>query len=169
MMRVVLTHVTTSPCNYISGLQLLSQLLPLPLPLPSPRPLRPDEETEILKARTLWSAHLLPLEPEISRLVSHLSGFVYPPLASLFKHVVAQLTCLAPPTATAVLLAVMRSAYSALNTKNLVVSGRLMGLLAWLTGMRHLKAVMAASIAEETVRTEFSRTLEVCFTQARFQ
>jgi hypothetical protein len=39
MMREVLVHVNSSPCTYLSGLQLLSELLPLPLPLPASRSL----------------------------------------------------------------------------------------------------------------------------------
>ena len=37
MVREVVVHVSRSPCTYLSGLQLLSELLPLPLPIPSPR------------------------------------------------------------------------------------------------------------------------------------
>ena len=165
MMRAVLEHATSCPANYLSGLQLLSALLPLALPLPAPRPLLPDEEAEVLKARNLWSAHLLPCEAELARAVGLLAGHVYPPLVGALRRVVGQLTGLAPPTATTVLLAVMRAASVALNGKHLAVAARLMAELVWLTSQPHLKVVMVHSVAEEAVRTELSRTIEVCFTQ----
>ena len=46
---------------------------------------------------------------------SELSGFVCPSLLALFRRVVDQLTGLGPPTASAVLLAVMRSCLAALQ------------------------------------------------------
>ena len=165
MMKEVLINVTKSPCNYISGLQLVSNLLPLPLPLPAPNTLSEVEKSEIVNARKLWSAHLHPLQEEVGVLVGELAGFVYPPLLTLFQRVCEQLSVLAPPTASSVLRAIIQSTHSALVNKNNVVSARLMSLLSWLTSRPHLKAVLLGAMTEETSRMEFCRTLEVCFTQ----
>ena len=58
--------------------------------------------------------------------------------------------------------------YILLQTKNsssLVVSARMMGFLAWLSARPHLKAAMNSLLTEDSVRTEFCRTLELSITQ----
>ena len=154
MMKEVLDHVTRSPCNYMSGLDLLSRLLPLP---------RLDNSHR--NARKLWSAHLHSLAPELGRLVREVAGFIDPALVARFRRVTAQLTGLAPPTASCILLAVMRACLAALQSKNSTVSARIMGCLSWLCGRAHLKAVMNTLLLEEGVRTDFCRTLELSITQ----
>ena len=45
--------MSRSPCNYMSGLSLVSRLLPLPLPLPVPTPLNQADRDTLLNARNV--------------------------------------------------------------------------------------------------------------------
>ena len=97
MMQEVITYVTSSPCAYMPGLSLFSELLPLPLPLPSPRQLAQPEELSLSTCRTLWSAHLHPLSSPLANMVGVLACHSYPALQALLQKVVEQLSNLAPP------------------------------------------------------------------------
>ena len=133
--------------------------------MPSPRSLTAEEEDVVLNSRKLWSAHLYSLQEELGRLIGIVVGFVYPPLLRLVKQVCEQLVGLAPPVASCVLLAVVKSCNSALLSKDHIVSGRNLSFLSWICTLPHVLCVIYSQLQEEKVRTEFSRTLELCFTQ----
>ncbi len=48
----------TTPSNFLPGLSILSELLPLPLPLYCSQPLAEEEELKLISLRRLWSAFL---------------------------------------------------------------------------------------------------------------
>ena len=96
-------QVLSAPGNYISGLHLMSQLLPLPLPLPAPCQLTADQRTAVLNIRSLWSAHMHPLADLLQEFVCTLGGVASGLLRCLLQKVCEQLAGLAPPTSTAIL------------------------------------------------------------------
>ena len=85
MVAEVLNYIVSSPAVLKSGLELLSQLLPLPLPIPSNRELTEEEVTNVSTSRKLWSAHLHPLSSQISKLLGVASSYSHPPLVSLLQ------------------------------------------------------------------------------------
>ena len=46
------------PCNFTSGLSVLSELLPLPLPMFCNQAVKEDDQLKLISLRRLWSAFL---------------------------------------------------------------------------------------------------------------
>lgn len=58
MIGEVLKYMMTAPYTFVSGLLILSELLPLPLPVQSKEELSKQECSWLINLRKLWSAHL---------------------------------------------------------------------------------------------------------------
>jgi len=74
MIRSLLEFTISLPCNYLGGILLLSELLPLPLPVQCREELAEFEVRMMVNARTLWSAHLLPVSDMLEKVISTLAG-----------------------------------------------------------------------------------------------
>lgn len=104
MMSEVLKYVITSPHTFMSGLSIISELLPLPLQVQTRTPLPEEEIMKVVNSRKLWSAHLHSQSSLIQDFIITLSGSSYQPLLQLLRSVCIQLADLAAPTALTVSL-----------------------------------------------------------------
>ncbi|EDW85854.1 uncharacterized protein Dwil_GK23286 [Drosophila willistoni] len=97
MIREVLKNID-GPANFIPGLKLLAELLPLPLPMPQPLcdQLQQQHKQRLITERKLWSAHLHPQSGQIAKLVEALAPSSFPQLSELLQRVCMQLSDLAP-------------------------------------------------------------------------
>ncbi|KAL7737044.1 hypothetical protein ACLKA6_005265 [Drosophila palustris] len=97
MIREVLKNID-GPANFIPGLKLLAELLPLPLPMPQPLcdQLKQQHKQRLITERKLWSAHLHPQSGQIAKLVEALAPSSFPQLSELLQRVCMQLSDLAP-------------------------------------------------------------------------
>ncbi len=77
MVKKVLAYTLSAPYRFLSGLVLISELLPLPLPIQSKESLSPEEVKAAVNSRMMWSAHLLPLASEIQQIISTLAGLCW--------------------------------------------------------------------------------------------
>lgn len=107
MMSEVLKYITTNAHTFMSGLRMLSELLPLPLPVQTRTPLPAVEIASAMNSRKLWCAHLHSLSSTISDLISTLCGSACPALLQLLRRVCVQLADLAAPTALVVARSVL--------------------------------------------------------------
>jgi len=161
MMLEVINYVVSSPCAYMPGLSLLSELLPLPLPLPSPRQLRPPEELSLSTCRKLWSAHLHPLSASLSKMVGVLACYSYPALLFTLQKVVEQLASLAPPTALVVVTAVLDTIHQLqADIAHSSVISRLAMFLSWCLAQPSMKTVLCDKLTDINYRTMVLSTLE---------
>lgn len=97
MIREVLKNID-GPANFIPGLKLLAELLPLPLPMPQPfcDQLKQQHKQRLIRERRLWSAHLHPQSKQIANLIEALAPSSFPQLVELLQRVCMQLSDLAP-------------------------------------------------------------------------
>lgn len=126
MVHEILKYILfcSGPAAFITGLQVLSEILPLPLPLNcrvvgagvmTTSQLSEEDTQEILNARKLWSVHLHTLGPQIQQVVRLLccSG---PQLLQLLRKVCVQIADLSATTA----LMIARAALDAVLASCLV-------------------------------------------------
>lgn len=112
-------HSCSGPAAFITGLQVLNEILPLPLPLfrgvTGETQLSDEQVEEILNARKLWSVHLHTLGPQIQQVVRLLccSG---PQLLQLLRKVCVQIADLSASTA----LVIARAALDAVLSSCLI-------------------------------------------------
>ncbi|CAI9735216.1 Hypothetical predicted protein [Octopus vulgaris] len=99
MIKELLKHSMTSPYRYLSGLLLLSELLPLPLPIQTKETLSDEELSLVVNNRKLWSAHLHPVTPHIHEVIQSLSVSSCIPLQQALRRVCWQIADLAAPSA----------------------------------------------------------------------
>ena len=152
MVGEVVRNVTSSPQTYLSGLTLLSSLLPLPVA-------NSPETQAVSTGRKLWSAHLHPLSDSLTSMVGTLAGLSPPPVISALEHVCQQLASLAPPTARLVVSGVVK-ALGELSEGDQLVEVGLKRFLAWCLVQPALKAVFCDLMLEE--RTSVVSCLQRC-------
>ncbi|KAK2723278.1 protein virilizer homolog [Artemia franciscana] len=111
MIREIFKFVQNGmPSNCITGLQVLSELLPLPLPITaSPEEITEEFNIEQVNARKLWAAHLHSLVPQFTDILETLTCTVYNPLQYLLRRTAVQFADLTPSTALAVLKTLLDS------------------------------------------------------------
>ncbi|GFQ90344.1 protein virilizer homolog [Trichonephila clavata] len=107
MVHEILKFIRLSPSNFVTGLTVLSELLPLPLPLQTREPLSEDEILKMVNYRKLWSAHLHSLSSIIQEVIVSLAATSCHPLQQLLRRVCVQLADLAAPTALFIVRAVL--------------------------------------------------------------
>lgn len=107
MMAEVLKYILTNAHTFMSGLHMLSEVLPLPLPVQTRMPLHADEVGQTISSRKLWCAHLHSLSSIIGDLIATLCGSSCPSLLQLLRRVCMQLSDLAAPTALVVARSVL--------------------------------------------------------------
>ena len=153
MVGEVVTHTTSSPQTYLSGLTLFSSLLPLPT-ASSP------EVQAVSTGRKLWSAHLHPLNDKLISMIGTLAGLSHPPVISALEQLCRQLASLAPPTARLVVSGVVKALGDLGEDDHQQVEVGLMRFLAWCLKQPALKAVFCDLIKEE--RTKVINCLQRC-------
>lgn len=89
-------YTMNGPYTIMSGLSILSHLLPAPLPVPTKQVLTSNEQNRLVTERQLWSAHLHPKSIEISEMIQSLCISSYSPLLDMLSRVMFQLSDLAP-------------------------------------------------------------------------
>ncbi|XP_063240539.1 protein virilizer isoform X2 [Bacillus rossius redtenbacheri] len=112
----VIKYVTTAPYTFISGLLIVSEMLPLPLPVQTRLPLPEEEIVRTVNARKLWSAHLHSLGSSLQELIATMSSSSFQPLLQLLRRVCVQLADLAAPTALVVSRGVLDTVLSSLHS-----------------------------------------------------
>ena len=100
MIGEVLKMISSSPCNFVPGLKLLSRLLPPILRLDESKPA--EEMTRALGLRKLWSAHLQAQAINLTDTLRLLCASWNETLLALLSTVCKQLSDLAAPTALVV-------------------------------------------------------------------
>ncbi|KAK6982141.1 protein virilizer [Biomphalaria glabrata] len=98
MLKELLKYTIKSPYTYMSGLLILSELLPLPFPLHTKDPLTDGEMDAAVMSRKLWSVHLQSATPELFAVLDTLSGTGCQPLQHLMRRVCWQIADLAAPS-----------------------------------------------------------------------
>ena len=142
MVGEVVRNVTSSPQTYLSGLTLLSSLLPLPISSST-------EAQAVSIGRKLWSAHLHPLSENLTSMIGTLAGLSHPPVISVLEHVCQQLASLSPPTAKLVVSGVVKALGDLGEVDHQHVEIGLMRFLAWCLNKPALKAVFCDLMLEE--------------------
>ncbi|CAH1398905.1 unnamed protein product [Nezara viridula] len=133
MITEVIKFCSNTPYNFISGLMVFSELLPLPLPLQTRKPLSDEEASRFVSARKMWSAHLHSLNPAIESMIATIGVSNYQPLLQLLRRVCVQLADLAAPSSLMVVRTLLDSIYSQMQNDNKTSQlARLLNFLACL-------------------------------------
>ena len=90
MLKEVLSHIMKLPNCALSGLCLLSELLPLPLPMMSPAALEENELTRIRENRSDWADHLLLHKNLIQEMFSQFTNSASSSLGNMLRRVAWQ-------------------------------------------------------------------------------
>ncbi|XP_056008740.1 protein virilizer homolog isoform X5 [Ostrea edulis] len=98
-LKELLKYTTKAPYTYLSGLLILSEMLPLPLPLQTKEPLSEAEVTVTVTNRKLWSIHLHCLSQQIQEMIQVLATSTCQPLQLVLRRVCWQLSDLSAPSA----------------------------------------------------------------------
>ncbi|CAD5117787.1 DgyrCDS6539 [Dimorphilus gyrociliatus] len=152
-LKNLLKWMLTAPYTILSGLVLLSELLPLPLPIQTKKNLEKDDQYLIIQPRKLCSAHLLPLDEQLRDVVNTLAVSSCSPLQHILKRVCWQLSDLTAPSASVMativldLVAKTIDDSGGLSNSNLV---RVLDLLVFLADKPSFKAAAIALLNEET-------------------
>lgn len=141
MIAEVITFCSNTPYNFISGLMVFSELLPLPLPLQTRQVLSSEEASRFVSARKMWSAHLHSLNPAIESMIATLGVSSFQPLLQLLRRVCVQLADLAAPSALMIVRTFLDCIYNQIQSdiKNLQLA-RLLNILACLMTHGPVKA-----------------------------
>lgn len=141
MMSEVLKFTSEVPLNFVTGLMVLSELLPLPLPLQCRTPLSDSESAQLTNSRRLWSAHLLSLNPLLEAMIALMSTSSCHPLLQILRRVCVQLADLAAPSALLVVRTLTDSVLPLLDASHVDSTlSRLLNFLARLMTHGSVKA-----------------------------
>lgn len=99
MIHEVLKYTLRAPYTFVTGLRVLSELLPLPLPMQIREPLSKEDLEKVVNSRKLWSAHLHSLSADFQEIVGTLSYSTCPVVQQLFRRICIQLSDMASPSA----------------------------------------------------------------------
>ncbi|OWF41313.1 Protein virilizer-like [Mizuhopecten yessoensis] len=92
VIKELLKYIVKAPYTYLSGLLILSELLPLPLPLQTKEPLSVEESSRAINMRKLWSMHLYAATPQLQEVIQLLSTSTCQPLQHILRRVCWQLS-----------------------------------------------------------------------------
>ncbi|CAC5369116.1 VIRMA [Mytilus coruscus] len=115
-MKELIKYTTKAPYTYLSGLLMISELLPLPLPLQTEEKLTEEEISLAVNSRKLWSAHLHSLSPQIQEMIRILATSTCQPLQQVLRRVCWQLSDLSASAATMVTKCVLDMVVTSFDT-----------------------------------------------------
>uniref|UniRef100_A0A6A7FSB1 Protein virilizer-like n=2 Tax=Hirondellea gigas TaxID=1518452 RepID=A0A6A7FSB1_9CRUS len=95
MIAQILKFCENSPHTMVTGLCLLTELLPLPLPIVG-RQLKAEEQERCIMVRKLWAANLAPLAENLYKLLHHLAPASQPSLTHTLRRLCVAMADLAP-------------------------------------------------------------------------
>ncbi|KAE8599252.1 hypothetical protein XENTR_v10017120 [Xenopus tropicalis] len=107
MLKEVLSSILKVTEGFVSGLIILSELLPLPLPMQTTQAIDPQDIAVALNTRKLWSMHLHVHSKLLQDIVRSISGTSCQPLQHMIRRVCVQLCDLASPTALLIMRTVL--------------------------------------------------------------
>lgn len=111
----VIKYATIAPYTFISGLSILSELLPLPLPIQTSEELTNEEMSRATNLRKLWSAHLHSHSNSIQELINRMCTTTHQPLLNLLRRVCVQLADLAANSAIMIARGILDSVHNCLS------------------------------------------------------
>lgn len=145
----LIKYTTSLPYNFISGLLIFSELLPLLLPVQTRDDLSKEEISWIINLRKLWSAHLHPHSTIIQEMVNRLCISTQPQLLNLLRRICVQISDLAANSATMIARGILDNVYDALIPKEDMKMGpcnshiaRLLNFLACLVTHNTIKCAI---------------------------
>lgn len=146
MLGEVIRFITTAPYTFVSGLLVLSELLPLPLPVHTRDDLTKEEISWTINLRKLWSAHLHPHSGIIQDTVNKICISTQPQLLNLLRRICVQISDLAANSALMIARGFLDTVYTALmaNDQSPCSShvGRLLNFLACLVTHSTIKCAV---------------------------
>ncbi|XP_050313210.1 protein virilizer isoform X2 [Anthonomus grandis grandis] len=146
MLGEVIKFITTAPYTFVSGLLVLSELLPLPLPIQTRDDLTKQEISWIINLRKLWSAHLHPHSALLQDTINKICISSQPQLLNLLRRICIQISDLAANSALMIAKGFLDTIYNALlsNEKNVCSShvARLLNFLACLVTHSPIKCAV---------------------------
>ncbi|CAG9763201.1 unnamed protein product [Ceutorhynchus assimilis] len=144
MLGEVIKFVTTAPYTFVSGLLVLSELLPLPLPIHTGDDLSKDEISWTINLRKLWSAHLHPHSAILQDTVHKICISTQPQLLNLLRRICVQISDLAANSALMIARGFLDLAFKALTTNLPCTShvARLLNFLACLVTHNTIKCAV---------------------------
>ncbi|XP_019867996.2 protein virilizer isoform X2 [Aethina tumida] len=113
----IIKFITSAPYNFVSGLLVFSEMLPLPLPIQTGDDLTTDEISWSINLRKLWSAHLHLHSNSIQEMIQRLCISTQPQLLNLLRRICAQIADLAANSATMIARGILDIVYEALIPK----------------------------------------------------
>ena len=91
MVKTLLEHMTALPNSVLSGLALLSELIPLPLPIMCPSlPVKDGELRFIRENRARWGVSVMPHCKMLSQMLSVLMNSASSQLSTVVKRIACQ-------------------------------------------------------------------------------
>ncbi|XP_075245575.1 protein virilizer homolog isoform X3 [Convolutriloba macropyga] len=97
MVKTLLEHMTALPNSVLSGLALLSELIPLPLPIMCPSlPVKDGELRFIRENRARWGVSVMPHCKMLSQMLSVLMNSASSQLSTVVKRIACQIADLSP-------------------------------------------------------------------------
>lgn len=115
MVGEVIRFVTLAPYTFVSGLLILSELLPLPLPVHTRDDLTKDEVAWTINLRKLWSAHLHPHSAILQETINKLCISTQPQLLNLLRRICIQISDLAANSALMIARGFLDTVFQALS------------------------------------------------------
>ncbi|KAJ8303301.1 hypothetical protein KUTeg_019697 [Tegillarca granosa] len=101
-LKELFKYTLKAPYTYLSGLLILSELLPLPLPLQAQEALSEEEVNLSVTTRKLWSAHLHSLTQQIQEVIQKLGISTCQPVQQVLRRICWQLSDLSSLSAVMV-------------------------------------------------------------------
>ncbi|XP_078337705.1 protein virilizer homolog isoform X3 [Crassostrea virginica] len=98
-LKELLKYTIKAPYTYLSGLLILSEMLPLPLPIQTREPLTEEEVSVTVNNRKLWSVHLHCLSQQVQEMIRILATSTCQPLQLVLRRVCWQLSDLSSASA----------------------------------------------------------------------
>ncbi|KAH9422984.1 hypothetical protein DERP_007575 [Dermatophagoides pteronyssinus] len=98
MLKHVFEFISLAPKYFVSGLEILSKILPTPLPLMMNKTLNDGDISFIINYRKLWSAHLHCLNDDLENMFNYLILSNCLPLQKLLRVVCYKMCDLSAPT-----------------------------------------------------------------------
>lgn len=147
MLGEVIRYILSGPYTFLSGLLVLSELLPIALPIYTTQPLLDLEVTRLITERQLWSAHLHPKSSGIAEIIQTIATTCCPELLTVLTGVCLQLADLAPNMGLLVTKTLVDMILQEVNDSIIATSGNITRLLHLLGNLAMRPAIKICLIS----------------------